>query len=98
MTAPRGSQPNQATHLLKANIWHKEELATIRSQIYQTPSMDRKTPFHCGPDEASHQAPACTELLFLGFFVFGVTDVGHRLPSGKLPPNVDHWKADDIYM
>jgi hypothetical protein len=35
---------------------------------------------------------------FLGFFAFGVTDVGQRVLIGKLPPNVDHWKADDVYM
>jgi hypothetical protein len=37
-------------------------------------------------------------LPFLGFFVFGVTDLGQKVLIGKLPPNIDHWKADDIYM
>jgi len=37
-------------------------------------------------------------LPFLRFFAFGVTDVGQRLLIGNLPPNVDHWKADDVYM
>lgn len=45
-------------------------------------------------------------LPFLGFFAFGVTDVGQReliarLPEfliGQPPANVDHWKANDAYM
>jgi hypothetical protein len=37
-------------------------------------------------------------LPFLGFFVFGITDVGQRVLVGKLPLNVDHWKDNDIYM
>ena len=37
-------------------------------------------------------------LPFLGFFAFGVTDVGQRVLIGNVPPNVDHWKADDIAM
>jgi hypothetical protein len=42
--------------------------------------------------------PLVLSLPFLGFFVFGVTDVGQRTLIGRVPPNVDHWKADDIYM
>ena len=37
-------------------------------------------------------------LPFLGFFAFGVTDAGQRVLIGKLPANIDHWKADDVYM
>lgn len=41
---------------------------------------------------------AVTSLPFLIFFAFGVTDFGQRVLRGNLPPNVDHWKADDVYM
>lgn len=37
-------------------------------------------------------------LPFLIFFAFGVTNFGQRLLIGKLPADIDHWKADDIYM
>jgi hypothetical protein len=37
-------------------------------------------------------------LPFLIFFAFGVTDFGQRLLIGKLPADIDHWKADDVYM
>jgi hypothetical protein len=37
-------------------------------------------------------------LPFLGFFAFGVTDVGQKVLIGNLSENVDHWKADDVYM
>ena len=39
-----------------------------------------------------------SSLPFLGFFAFGLTEVGQRVSIGKIPPNVDHWKADDIFM
>jgi len=37
-------------------------------------------------------------LPFIGFFAFGVTGIGQRVLIGKLPQNVDYWKADDVYM
>jgi hypothetical protein len=37
-------------------------------------------------------------LPFLSFFAFGVTEAGQKVLIGKIPPNIDHWKADDIYM
>jgi len=37
-------------------------------------------------------------LPFLMFFVFGITDVGQKILIGQVPANIDHWKADDIYM
>ena len=39
-----------------------------------------------------------SSLPFLSFFALGVTEVGQKVLIGKLPPNVDHWKPDDIYM
>lgn len=35
-------------------------------------------------------------LPFLGFFAFGATDFGQRFLVGKLPADIDHWKADDV--
>jgi hypothetical protein len=35
---------------------------------------------------------------FFCFFVFGITDVGQTVLRGHIPPNVDHWQLDDIYM
>lgn len=37
-------------------------------------------------------------LPFLIFFAFGVTEFGQTVLIGKLPANVDHWKAEDVYM
>lgn len=37
-------------------------------------------------------------VLFLCFFLFGITDVGQAVLRGRIPPNADHWQADDIYM
>ena len=37
-------------------------------------------------------------ITFLMFFAFGITDVGQKVLIGKVPSNIDHWKADDIYM
>jgi hypothetical protein len=37
-------------------------------------------------------------LPFLCFFAFGVTNFGQRVLIGKLPPDIDPWKADDIAM
>lgn len=36
--------------------------------------------------------------LFLCFFGWGITDAGQRVLRGNIPPVVDHWKLDDIYM
>lgn len=37
-------------------------------------------------------------VLFLCFFVFGITDIGQTVLRGKIPPNIDHGRLDDIYM
>ena len=39
-----------------------------------------------------------SSLLFLCFFVFGVTDFGQNILRGYIPPGTDHWQLDDIYM
>jgi hypothetical protein len=37
-------------------------------------------------------------LPFLFFFLLGITHKGQEVLRGKLPPNAEHWKVDDIYM
>ena len=37
-------------------------------------------------------------LLFLCFFVLGVTEIGQTVLRGKIPPNIDPGRLDDIYM
>jgi hypothetical protein len=37
-------------------------------------------------------------VLFLCFFVFGISDVGQVVLRGRIPPNATHWQLDDIYM
>ena len=37
-------------------------------------------------------------VLFLCFFVLGITDVGQNILRGRIPPNVSHSQLDDIYM
>jgi hypothetical protein len=37
-------------------------------------------------------------VLFLCFFVFGITDVGQTILRGRIPPNAGNFQLDDIYM
>ena len=37
-------------------------------------------------------------VLFLCFFLFGISDFGQTVLVGRIPPNADHWQVDDIYM
>lgn len=37
-------------------------------------------------------------VLFLCFFLFGITDTGQFVLRGRIPPNASHWQLDDIYM
>jgi len=37
-------------------------------------------------------------VLFLSFFLFGITDFGQVFLRGRIPPNASHWELDDIYM
>lgn len=37
-------------------------------------------------------------ILFLCFFVFGITDVGQNILRGRIPTNVSHSQLDDLYM
>jgi hypothetical protein len=37
-------------------------------------------------------------VLFLCFFLFGITDFGQTVLRGPIPPNATHMQLDDIYM
>jgi hypothetical protein len=37
-------------------------------------------------------------LLFLAFFLFGITDAGQTVLRGRIPPNTTGFERDDIYM
>lgn len=37
-------------------------------------------------------------VLFLSFFLFGITDAGQAVLRGRIPANASHWELDDIYM
>jgi hypothetical protein len=36
--------------------------------------------------------------VFLGFFLFGITDVGQAFLRGPIPANASHWQLDDVYL
>jgi hypothetical protein len=37
-------------------------------------------------------------ILFLAFFLFGITDTGQTVLRGQSPPNATGFELDDIYM
>jgi hypothetical protein len=37
-------------------------------------------------------------VLFLFFFLLGLTDAGQKILGGPIPPNASHSQLDDIYM
>jgi hypothetical protein len=37
-------------------------------------------------------------ILFLCFFLFGITDIGQTVLRGRIPLHAEHWQVDDMYM
>ena len=69
---------------------------------HNTPETENRQAYHHGKDHRAMKMRTkmlvLASLPFLIFFAFGVTEFGQTVLIGKLPANVDHWKAEDVYM